>query len=126
MKTTSLNKVIVPALLVFLLSFVSASAAERGVVRTQGRVDELQLKKNTMVVNESKFVWDSNTLFYDEKGSPLLDKNGSPAKAEALKNKNWVYIVGVRQKDKPTLIQKLYVLPKHIDKSERHLYRFMQ
>ena len=116
----------VPALLVFLLSFVSASAAERGVVRTQGRVEGVQLKKNTLVVNESEFVWDSKTLFYDEKGSPLVDKNGSPAKAEALKSKNWVYIVGVRQKDKPTLIQKLYLLPKHIDKSERHLYPFMQ
>ena len=126
MKTASLNKLVALALLILLLSFIPASAAGPGVVTTQGKVKGLQLKKNTMVIHEAEYIWDSKTLFYDEKGAPLLDEKGSPAKAERLRNKDWVYIVGVSQKNKPTLIRKIYLLPRYIKKSDMHLYPFMQ
>ena len=118
MKTTFLGKIIAVALLILLLSSIQAFAAEQGVLRFQGKMVGLSLKKTKMTVNERQLVWDSKSLFYDEKGSP--------AKVETLKKYGWVYIVAIRQKNRPILIQKLYHLPKYIGKKERHLYPFMQ
>jgi hypothetical protein len=106
------------ALLIFLFSFVQAYAEEQGAVRIQGTVMALQLQKNMVIVAEKECVWDSKTLFHDEKGSS--------AKAGLLKKDGWVYIVGVKQKNKPILIQKLYFLSKYIQPEERHRYPFMQ
>jgi hypothetical protein len=117
-KTTFLGKIIALALLILLLASVQVFAAEQGVLRFQGKMMNLSLRKAQMTVNERKVVWDSKSLFYDEKGSP--------AKVEALKRNNWVYIVAIRQKNKPILIQKLYLLPKYIKKNEKHFYPFMQ
>ena len=38
-------------------------AAESGMVKFQGKVMELDLKKNTMSVNEKTIVWDNHTIF---------------------------------------------------------------
>jgi hypothetical protein len=117
-KTTFLGKIIGLALLILLLSSIQAFAAEQGVVKFQGNMMRLSLKKIQMIVNERKVVWDSESRFYDAKGSPV--------KVETLKKNSWVYIVAKTQKNKPILIQKLYLLPKYIGKKERHLYPFMQ
>jgi hypothetical protein len=80
-------------------------AGEKDVVSLQGIVDELYLSKKMMIVNEHEaFIWDPNTIFYNEKGLPTtIDK---------LKIKTWVYIEGISdQKDKPTLIKKIYLSP---------------
>jgi hypothetical protein len=41
--------------------------------------------------------------------------------------KTWVYIEGERDKyNNRIIINKIYLLPKYIDKKEKHLYPFMQ
>jgi hypothetical protein len=102
-----------------LLFSVLAFASEIGVARIQGKVMELDVKKNMMVVNEKFFAWDRNTFFYNEKGSPIT--------VEKLKINNWVYIEGVRDgKGGPIMIDKIYLLPKYVGAGERNLYPFIQ
>jgi hypothetical protein len=82
-------------------------------------VMELDLKKNMMIVNERIFVWDSNTIFYNEKGSPIT--------VDKLRTKTWVYIEGVRENVKKRIVaEKIYLLPKYIHEEEKHLYPFIQ
>ncbi len=94
-------------------------ASEKDIIRIQGRVMELDLKNNRMIVNERTFIWDQNTVFYNEKGSPItLDK---------LRTKTWVYIEGWRDSTKKrVLAEKIYLLPKYIPEQEKPLYPFMQ
>ena len=40
-------------------------------MQIRGKVMKLDFAKKTVIVNEKTFVWDPNTLFYDEKGSPV-------------------------------------------------------
>ncbi len=122
------KEVILIGCLVFLFSGL-AFAQGQGVVRMQGMVDKVYLDKKIIIINEEFiFVWDENTIFSNEKGSPItIDK---------FKRNNWVYIEGVsykkgkpalvrNKKDKPALIKKMYLLPKEIRVEERHLYPFM-
>jgi len=94
-------------------------AADGDIVKTQGIVMELDLKVNYMVVNERQIVWDSNTIFYNEKGSLIsVDK---------LRVKAWVYVEGVSDKAKKNVkAKKVYLLPKYINEKEKHLYPFIQ
>lgn len=105
----------------FLLLFSGLTfAQEKDAVRIQGKVMELDVKKNMMVVNEKVFVWDPDTFFYNENGSLITA-------ADKLKTKTWVYIEGVRdRKGGPITIKKIYLLPKYISAKERHLYPFIQ
>jgi len=113
-----IEKVVIILCCILLFS-ASAIAAEQGVVRIQGSIMELDIKKNTMVVIEKIFVWDSNTLFYNEKGSPI--------KVDQLKTKTYVYIEGEKIKNIiPIMIKKIYLLPKYIGEGEKHLYPFIQ
>jgi hypothetical protein len=85
----------------------------------QGIVMEVDLKKNMIVVNERMFAWDPNTIFYNEKGSPLT--------VDKLRAKTWVYIEGMRDNVRKRLVaEKIYMLPKYIDEKEKHLYPFME
>jgi len=80
---------------------------------------ELDLKKNMMIVNERTFVWDQNTIFYNEKGSPVT--------VDKLNTKTWVYIEGVRENVKKRVVaEKIYLLPKYISEKEKYRYPFMQ
>ena len=113
----------------FVSLFSGLTFAEEGLVRMQGMVDKVYLDKKIMIINEEfTFVWDQNTIFRNDKGFPItIDK---------FKRNNWVYIEGVsykkgkpalvRQKDKPALIKKIYLLPREIRIEERHLYPFME
>jgi hypothetical protein len=93
-------------------------AAEMGIVKFQGKVMELDLKKNTMIANERTVLWDQNTIFYNPKGVPITP--------DKLKNKAWVYIEGVSDVvNKRILAQKIYLIPKYIYKKERGHYPFM-
>jgi hypothetical protein len=78
---------------------------------------ELDLKNNRMIVNERTFVWDPNTVFYNEKGSPIT--------ADKLRTRGWVYIEGMRH-HKRLVAEKIYLLPKYIHEKEKHLYPFIQ
>jgi len=113
----------------FIFLFLGVAFAQEGVVKMQGMVDKVYLDKKIIIINEEFiFVWNENTIFSNEKGSPItIDK---------FKRDNWVYIEGVsykkgkpalvRQKDKPSLIKKMYLLPREIREEERHLYPFME
>jgi len=80
---------------------------------------ELDLKKSMMIVNEKLFIWNPKTIFNDEKGKPIT--------VEKLSTKSWVYIEGENDKvHKRVVAQKIYLLPKYIDRKERHRYPFMQ
>jgi hypothetical protein len=108
-------------LIIFFISIISALtfAADKDIVKMQGVVMELDLKKNMMIVNEKQFVWDQNTIIYNEKGFPTT--------VDKLKTKIWVYIEGVGERvNKRILAKKIYILPKYIDEKERHLYPFIQ
>jgi hypothetical protein len=104
----------------YLLIFSTlAFASEDDIVKIQGMIMDLDVNKNTMIVNEKLFVWSQNTTLYNDKGSPLtIDK---------FKPKSWVYIEGERDKNnRRIIINKIYLLPKYVDKKERHLYPFME
>jgi hypothetical protein len=94
-----------------------ALALDEGIYKNQGTIMKMDLKKNIMIVNEKTFVWNQNTSFFDEKGSPI--------KIERFKLKSWVFIEGEKA-DKHIVIKKIYLLPKYVDNKERHLYPFMQ
>ncbi len=96
-----------------------AFASEEDTAKIQGIVMALDINKNTMIVNEKLFVWNQNTAIYNDKGSSVtIDK---------FKPKTWVYIEGERDKNnRQIIINKIYLLPKYIDKKEKHLYTFME
>jgi hypothetical protein len=104
----------------FLLVFSALTfSAEVSILKMQGIVMSLDLKKSIGVVNERTFVWNKNTTFYDEKGSPI--------KVDNLKTKGWVYIEGENDKANQRLVaKKIYLLPKYIERKERYLYPFIQ
>lgn len=108
-------------LVCFLLILFSTLtfASEEDIFKLQGIIMKLNPKGNMMIVNERQFSWDRHTSFYNEKGSPIpLDR---------FKEKDWVYIEGEKDKaNKRTVIQKIYLLPKYVDKKEKHLYPFME
>jgi len=102
---------------VFVISSLTF-ASDASIVRIQGRVMELDLNKNTMIVNERIFVWSPNTNFYNDKGSSIT--------ADRLRTKIWVYIEGTRDVNKKVVAEKIYLLPKYIHEKEKHLYPFIQ
>ena len=108
-------------LLIFSISIISSLtfALDKDRIAMQGVVMEMDLKKNMMIVNERTFIWDPQTIFYNEKGSPIsVDKLGA---------KSWVYIEGMKDHVKKRAIaEKIYVLPKYIHEKEKYLYPFIQ
>jgi hypothetical protein len=113
---------IVEMILISSYLFTSSTLAlssEEDTAKIQGVIMALDVNKNTMIVNEKLFVWRENTAIYNDKGSPLtIDK---------FKPKTWVYIEGENDKNnRRIIINKIYLLPKYIDKKGKHLYPFMQ
>lgn len=118
MKNCDIRKIIifvVSSIIIFSTS-TFASAQER--YRNQGSIMEIDLGKNTMIVNERHFVWNQNTIFYDDKGTP--------ARIDGFKRKSWVYIEGTLHRNNIILIEKIYLLPKYVGKKEKHRYPFME
>ena len=106
--------------IVFMLLFLAlAFAQEQDAFKMQGLIMNVDLQKNMMIVNESTFIWNPNTKFYNEKGSLVT--------VDKLRAKTWVYIEGVKDSaQKRMMAEKIYILPKYIDKKEKHLYPFIQ
>jgi len=106
---------VLSVLVIYSLTF----ASEKDILNIQGIVMEIDLKKNTMIVNEKLFRWDQKTSFFNDKGSPItIDK---------IKVKSWVYIEGVNDiPNKSVLTNKVYLLPKRINEKEKHLYPFLK
>lgn len=102
--------------LIMIFHFSNTSGGEQ--LQIQGRIMSLDLKKNTMIVNERYFFWDEKTNFYHA--------NGTNIKVDKLKLNSWVYIEGEKDGSQKIRINKIYLLPRHIDKKERHQYPFIQ
>jgi hypothetical protein len=106
------------AFVIVFIIHTSTFASGNNVIRIQGRVMEVDLSNRMMIVNEKTFVWDQNTVFYDEKGAPVT--------VDRLRTKTWVYIEGIRDLGKRMVkVEKIYLLPKYIGNKERHLYPFL-
>jgi hypothetical protein len=103
----------------FTFSFSSLIVAQdKDKVRLQGVLVELDLKKRVMMVNETTFFCDGNTVFNDSKGVLIpVDK---------FKIKAWVYVEGEKDKGNKKVAKKVYLLPKYIEEKERYLYPFIQ
>ena len=90
MRNPIFRKAIPLIAILLLLTFSLALAADKNVKRTRGKVETVDLKAKVFVVNESKYTWNHNTAFTDEKGIPL--------KIDRLKPKAiGLYRMGTRQ-----------------------------
>jgi hypothetical protein len=109
------------AFVIFLSLVISplTFAADKAIVKTQGVVMAVDLKKSEIVINERKFVLNGNTTFFNERGYPVT--------VEMLKPKTWVYIEGTDEKAKRRVFAtKIYFLPKRIDGKEKDRYPFLK
>jgi hypothetical protein len=108
-------------LTVFFLLFFSVLtfAEDISIVKMQGVMMSVDLKKSTVVINERTFSWDQHTTFHNEQGSPI--------KIDKLRTKGWVYIEGENDKvHKRWVAKKIYLLPKFIESKNLHLYPFIE
>jgi hypothetical protein len=115
-KNTSKNIMILLFSTIMIFSMLAFASAENRV-KSQGVVMNIDFKKNTMIVNERTYLWNKSTGFYNDKGTPIT--------IDRFKPQSWVFIEGEKQ-EKNFLIKEIYLLPKKVDKKERHLYPFMQ
>ena len=107
--------IILTVILYPVLTFASGG----DIVKFQGKVMGLDLKNNTMIVNEKNIVWTEKAFIGNQEGSSI--------RADRLKVKIWVYIVGTKDAGQNRIIaSKIYLIPKQIDGKERHLYPFME
>lgn len=106
-------------MILLLVISTSASASDGDGVRMQGLVMAVDLKTNTLTVNERIFVLNPSTILQNHKGLSIpMDK---------LKPKMWVYIEGVDDHvNHRVKVNKLYLLPKYVEKKERYLYPFIK
>jgi len=89
----------------FIFLFSGLAFAQGKDVQSKGKVMQLDFAKKTVIVNEKTFIWNQNTLFYDEKGSPLSITEDRLIKGTMVSiEATWV-------KKKPLVIKKLYLLP---------------
>jgi hypothetical protein len=118
-KRGSFNKIVILAVFVFFIFSALTFAADKGIVKSQGIVMALDLKKKTMIVNERSYIWDQSTIVHNEKGSPVS--------LDTLKAKTWVYLEGAEDKvHKKVLVKKIYLLPRYIDEKDKHSYPFIK
>ena len=83
-----------------------AFAAKDNVVSIEGKVMSLDVTKKMVVVNETTFLWDAKSIFYDEKGSPI------PFTEDRLRIGTRVSIEATWIKKKPYTIKTISLLPK--------------
>ncbi len=111
------------AMIIFLAVFVFSTFAsaldEERAVRVQGLVMELDLKKNIVVVNEKKFLWNEKTVFHNEDGT--ITKN-----IDRLRVRTWVYIVGEYVGlNRHNVAREIYFLTKFVGEKEKDQYPFI-
>ena len=110
----------IPITIIFvLLCSYMALASEEEIIKIQGVMMSLDLKKNVVIVNERLFVLNQNTAIHNDKGVAItIDK---------LKPNTWVYIEGLKDSTNRRIVaRKIYLLPKYIKEKEKHLYPFIQ
>ncbi len=119
MHRRNFHKRAVAVILVILSLSALTGAAERDMLAFQGIVMSVDLKKQSMVVNERVCIWNRETIINNEKGMP--------AALEQLKVKNWIYVEGVYEKAHHRVLAKtIYLLPKYVDEKEKGQYPFIK
>jgi hypothetical protein len=112
-------KKVIPVVLSVLAIGALTFAGEKDIVKFQGVVMAVDLKKRTMVVNEKTCVWTPKTT--------ILDLKGNAVTPDRLKAETWVYIEGERdQKNRRIVVQKFHVLPGRIDGKDKQRYPFLR
>ena len=108
MKRNSMIIIVIFTLIISALTF----ASDKDIVKIQGIIMEVDLKRNMMILNEKRFVWDPKTIVCDERGASMtMDK---------LKTNHWVYIEGVDDKvNKRIIAKKIYLLPKNVGSKKK-------
>jgi hypothetical protein len=108
--------------IIFILLCSSIALSSEGeIIKIQGVIMSLDLKKNVMIVNERFFVLNRNTAVYNDKGIAIA------ITIDQLKPNTWVYIEGLKgSTDKGIVTRKIYLLPKYIKEKEKHLYPFIE
>ena len=110
------------AILAILLPLVMCTLTlgrESDILKFQGVVMSVDVKKNSLIVNERLIVWDKKTVVSNERGGA--------ASIERLKAKEWVFVEGVLNKAKKRIeATRIYVLPKRIDEKEKRQYPFFE
>ena len=104
MKRKFLGKEVI-LIVCFIFLFSALAFAQGKDVKSKGKVMQLDFAKKTVIVNEKTFVWNPNTLFFDEKGSPIS------ITADRLIKGTMVSIEATWIKNKPLVIKKLSLLP---------------
>ena len=118
MRNENVKRTIPLLVCLILVLSTSAFAQDSNTVKLQGRVMSLDLYRNVMTVNEKVFVLDSQTTIKDEKDHPIS--------IDRLKPEAWVYVEGENNRAiKKLVAKKIYLLPKYVERKERHLYPFM-
>jgi hypothetical protein len=104
----------------FMTSFLALTfASGQDIYMGQGIIMKVEVKQRVMVVNERVFTWDQTTAILNEKGTPIS--------IERFRPKAWAYIEGVIEKrENRVKIEKIYLLPKYVEKKEKHLYPFIK
>ena len=106
MKTRLFGKELALIVCVVFIFPAFAFAAKDNVLSIQGKVMSLNMTKKTVVVNETAFLWNAESVFYDEKGAPI------PFTEDRLRIGTRVSIEATWQKNKPYTIKVISLLPK--------------
>jgi hypothetical protein len=90
----------------FIFLFSALAFAQGKEMQIKGKVMQLDFAKKMVIVNEKTFFWNQNTLFYDEKGSPVSITEDRLIKGTLVSIKTtWI-------KNKPYIIKKLSLVGK--------------
>ena len=107
------------AILLPLVLCTLTFGGEDDILKFQGQVMTVDVKKSSLVVNERWIVWDKHTLVSNERGTP--------ASIERLKARDWVFVEGVLDRSQKKIkAKRIYVLPKRIDEKEKRQYPFFK
>lgn len=71
MRNPILRKEIPLIAILLFLAFSLVFAADNTIKQTRGKVETVDFNKKFFVVNESKYFWNDDTTFSDEKGTPV-------------------------------------------------------
>ena len=110
----------IAGIMLFILSLSGLTfATEKDMVNFQGIVMSVDMKKQSMVVNEKLCLWNRHTV--------INDARGSTATLDQLKTKGWVYVEGVYDKAHHRVQAKtIYLLPKYVEGKEKSRYPFIK
>ena len=106
MKTRFFGKEVALIVCVVFLFHAFAFAAKDNVLSIQGKVMSLDITKKTVVVNETTFLWNAESVFCDEKGAPI------PFTEDRLRIGTRVSIEATWKKNRPYTIKTISLLPK--------------